>query len=147
MACSHTHTHTGTGDATRGVLILPGLGNNAADYEGLSQQLSKRGMDVEVAPITRLDWSKNAAGLADGVCFCLCHHSPVYVDRVLFCLHHLPPQQDNGQSSTTLLIFTHSKLVERLPHATPHSGLVHQQDGCLHAGEGHRSCLIRQYVS
>ena len=36
-----------TARASRGVLILPGLGNNAADYEDLAAALS--GMDVEVS--------------------------------------------------------------------------------------------------
>ena len=35
-----------TARASRGVLILPGLGNNAADYEDLAAALSS--MDLEV---------------------------------------------------------------------------------------------------
>uniref|UniRef100_A0A7S3VNG6 GPI inositol-deacylase n=1 Tax=Dunaliella tertiolecta TaxID=3047 RepID=A0A7S3VNG6_DUNTE len=57
-------TSSGTG-TQRGVIILPGLANNAADYKNLSEILRQRGMDVEVAPITRLDWSRNAAALTD----------------------------------------------------------------------------------
>ncbi|PNH05599.1 hypothetical protein TSOC_008106, partial [Tetrabaena socialis] len=50
---------------SRGVLILPGLGNNAADYGPLAAQLEARGMAVEVAQVTRPDWSRNAAALVD----------------------------------------------------------------------------------
>ncbi|GFR40829.1 hypothetical protein Agub_g1304, partial [Astrephomene gubernaculifera] len=49
----------------RGVLILPGLGNNAADYGPLASLLEARGMAVEVAQVSRLDWSRNAAALVD----------------------------------------------------------------------------------
>jgi len=50
---------------TRGVLILPGLGNNAADYDDLAARLRARGLGVAVAPVSRLDWSRNAAALSD----------------------------------------------------------------------------------
>lgn len=52
--------------APRGILILPGLGNNAADYAPLSQLLTARGYTVATAPITRPDWSRNALALTDG---------------------------------------------------------------------------------
>ncbi|GLC45176.1 hypothetical protein PLESTB_000427400 [Pleodorina starrii] len=54
-----------TENISRGVLILPGLGNNAADYGPLAAQLEARGMAVEVAQVTRPDWSRNAAALTD----------------------------------------------------------------------------------
>ena len=38
------------------MVILPGLGNNSKDYEGLAAQLGTRGLHVEVAPVKRLDW-------------------------------------------------------------------------------------------
>jgi alpha-beta hydrolase superfamily lysophospholipase len=38
------------------VVILPGLGNNSKDYEGLVEQLQQRGLHVEVAPVNRIDW-------------------------------------------------------------------------------------------
>ncbi|GAX73111.1 hypothetical protein CEUSTIGMA_g564.t1 [Chlamydomonas eustigma] len=50
----------------RGVLILPGLGNNKADYHDLSIFLKELGLTVEVAAIARLDWSRNALALTDG---------------------------------------------------------------------------------
>ncbi|KAG1676946.1 hypothetical protein FOA52_014822 [Chlamydomonas sp. UWO 241] len=50
----------------RGVLVLPGLGNNAADYDDLAEQLRSMGLGVEVAQVARLDWSRNAAALTDG---------------------------------------------------------------------------------
>ncbi|PNW80345.1 hypothetical protein CHLRE_07g313550v5 [Chlamydomonas reinhardtii] len=49
----------------RGVLLLPGLGNNAADYGPLAAKLEARGMAVEVAQVTRPDWGRNAAALTD----------------------------------------------------------------------------------
>lgn len=49
----------------RGVIILPGLGNNQADYTALSAQLEARGYAVETVPIARIDWSRNAAALTD----------------------------------------------------------------------------------
>ncbi|KAL4446771.1 hypothetical protein ABPG77_008015 [Micractinium sp. CCAP 211/92] len=51
------------GGAQRSVVILPGLGNNAKDYEGLAGLLRDRGLHVEVAPVSRLDWARNASGL------------------------------------------------------------------------------------
>jgi NAD(P)H-hydrate repair Nnr-like enzyme with NAD(P)H-hydrate epimerase domain len=54
---------------TRGVLILPGLGNNAGDYAELAAHLqasrSPGEVAVAVAPIGRADWGRNAAALAD----------------------------------------------------------------------------------
>eukprot|EP00887_Chlorella_sp_A99_P002922 scaffold24.g2922.t1 len=47
----------------RSVVILPGLGNNAKDYAQMASELHSRGLHVEVAPVTRLDWARNAAGL------------------------------------------------------------------------------------
>lgn len=38
----------GEGGASRSVVILPGLGNNAKDYEGLAGLLTERGLHVEV---------------------------------------------------------------------------------------------------
>ncbi|GIL89394.1 hypothetical protein Vretimale_18683 [Volvox reticuliferus] len=54
-----------TQSVARGVLVLPGLGNNAGDYAPLAAQLEACGMAVEVAQVTRPDWSRNAAALTD----------------------------------------------------------------------------------
>jgi hypothetical protein len=54
----------GDGNA-RGVLILPGLGNSAKDYEALSEALRTKGLDPEIVAIARADWLRNAAGLRD----------------------------------------------------------------------------------
>lgn len=51
---------------SRGVLILPGLGNNAADYNDLADLLRGRGLAVATAGVARPDWSRNAAALTDG---------------------------------------------------------------------------------
>lgn len=42
--------------ASRGVLVLPGLGNNNSDYAELAQTLESLGVAVETAAISRLDW-------------------------------------------------------------------------------------------
>ncbi|CAA7406446.1 unnamed protein product [Spirodela intermedia] len=52
--------------SSRPVVILPGLGNNTVDYEGLAAALKSRGVpSVVVARVSRLDWLRNAAGLLD----------------------------------------------------------------------------------
>lgn len=51
----------------KSVVILPGLGNNSTDYTKLKEDLLRRGCSaVEVAPVRRIDWARNAAGLMDG---------------------------------------------------------------------------------
>lgn len=51
----------------RSIVILPGLGNNSSDYSQLARKLSSScGMHVEIAPVSRLDWTRNAAGLLNG---------------------------------------------------------------------------------
>lgn len=49
----------------RGVLILPGLANNAADYAGLAHHLNSRGLATSVVQVGRADWGRNAAALTD----------------------------------------------------------------------------------
>lgn len=50
----------------RPAVILPGLGNNTADYQGLASTLRDRyGVPSVVARVSRLDWLRNAAGLID----------------------------------------------------------------------------------
>ena len=50
----------------RTVVILPGLGNNSADYEDLKSLLNTRyEYIVHVARVSRLDWARNARGLLD----------------------------------------------------------------------------------
>mmetsp|Transcript_15555 Transcript_15555/g.21489 ORF Transcript_15555/g.21489 Transcript_15555/m.21489 type:complete len:313 (-) Transcript_15555:201-1139(-) len=51
--------------AGRGVVILPGLGNNTGDYDELKQLLQDRGSSVAVAEVRRIDWLRNAAGFFD----------------------------------------------------------------------------------
>lgn len=39
------------------MVVLPGLGNNAADYARVADALRQQwGLHVEVAPVKRLDW-------------------------------------------------------------------------------------------
>ena len=50
------------------VVVLPGLGNNAADYEPLVRALrggDSEGRRVHVCDVKRYDWARNAAGLTD----------------------------------------------------------------------------------
>lgn len=50
--------------APRGVVILPGLGNASGDYAQLAIDLMECGVaGVETAPVARLDWARNAAGV------------------------------------------------------------------------------------
>ena len=55
----------------RSVIILPGLGNCAADYDDLvanlvekaTQETSDSPLRVSVLPVARIDWLRNALGL------------------------------------------------------------------------------------
>jgi NAD(P)H-hydrate repair Nnr-like enzyme with NAD(P)H-hydrate epimerase domain len=49
----------------RGVLILPGLANNTADYLGLAAHLEQRGLASKVVQVGRADWGRNGAALTD----------------------------------------------------------------------------------
>lgn len=49
--------------AKRAVVLLPGLGNNSQDYKAVGEALTGRGLHVQTAALTRLDWLRNAAGL------------------------------------------------------------------------------------
>ncbi|XP_057497958.1 uncharacterized protein LOC130782595 isoform X2 [Actinidia eriantha] len=49
----------------RPAVILPGLGNNKSDYEKLEGTLKGYGVPTVVAKVSRIDWLRNAAGLAD----------------------------------------------------------------------------------
>ena len=40
----------------RGVLILPGLGNNDQDYNPLAELLRRKNLVVETAQVSRADW-------------------------------------------------------------------------------------------
>jgi len=48
-----------------GVVLAPGLGNESGDYDALVERLSAKGASVAVAEVARVDWLRNAAGLAD----------------------------------------------------------------------------------
>ncbi|KAJ7519855.1 hypothetical protein O6H91_20G058400 [Diphasiastrum complanatum] len=50
----------------RPAVVLPGLGNNSADYASLVSSLEARGISSTVAEVSRADWLRNAAGLLDG---------------------------------------------------------------------------------
>lgn len=51
--------------ARKGVVVLPGLGNNKKDYDAIAADLEEQGLIVNVAEVTRIDWLRNAAGLVD----------------------------------------------------------------------------------
>lgn len=47
---------SGGGVLRRSIVVLPGLGNSTTDYQHLANVLRQRGLNVEVAPVKRLDW-------------------------------------------------------------------------------------------
>ncbi|KAF2306799.1 hypothetical protein GH714_021501 [Hevea brasiliensis] len=49
----------------RPAVILPGLGNNTADYQKLKVTLNEYGVPSVIAKVSRFDWFRNAAGLVD----------------------------------------------------------------------------------
>ncbi|KMZ58541.1 alpha/beta-Hydrolases superfamily protein [Zostera marina] len=49
----------------RPVIILPGLGNNSKDYHGLVMTLQSYNIPSVVVKVSRIDWLRNAYGLAD----------------------------------------------------------------------------------
>ncbi|KAM5554353.1 hypothetical protein ABKV19_022628 [Rosa sericea] len=49
----------------RPAVLLPGLGNNSADYKKLESTLRGYGVSTVVAKVARIDWLRNAAGLVD----------------------------------------------------------------------------------
>ncbi|CAD7698433.1 unnamed protein product [Ostreobium quekettii] len=51
--------------ATRGVVVLPGLGNSSEDYTDFVEDLTAMGMCVAVPQVRRVDWLRNAAGVVD----------------------------------------------------------------------------------
>jgi pimeloyl-ACP methyl ester carboxylesterase len=61
----HVVLNAAASSPERAVIILPGLGNNAADYTNLAAQLTEQNLHVEIAPVARIDWARNAAGLLD----------------------------------------------------------------------------------
>lgn len=53
-------------NSQRTVVILPGLGNNSADYDELKDLLHQEyDFNVQVTDVSRLDWARNAKGLLD----------------------------------------------------------------------------------
>ncbi|KDP39608.1 hypothetical protein JCGZ_02628 [Jatropha curcas] len=66
----HFRTHCSFSSAfssptIRPAVILPGLGNNTADYQKLEVTLKEYGVPTVVAKVSRFDWFRNAAGLVD----------------------------------------------------------------------------------
>lgn len=45
--------------------LLQGLGNNTNDYQKLALILKDYGIPTVIAKVSRIDWLRNAAGLAD----------------------------------------------------------------------------------
>lgn len=60
--CTSTTTRS---TPPRPAVILPGLGNNTADYTRLQSSLEEYDVKSVVAKVSRLDWFRNAAGLLD----------------------------------------------------------------------------------
>lgn len=55
----------GKSKQTRGVVIMPGLGNSKNDYKALAELLTEEGLTAEIASVNRIDWLRNAAGVVD----------------------------------------------------------------------------------
>lgn len=135
----------------RGVLILPGLGNSAADYSPLRAVLEAKGYKVSTAPVSRLDWSRNAAALTDGAWWrgALKPRPAVdwYLDRVNQAMQELKSSTDGapitmlthsagGWLGRVYLLDFGSQGVDRYvslgsPHAAPPQGVVDQTRGIL----------------
>ncbi|XP_050225483.1 uncharacterized protein LOC126674965 [Mercurialis annua] len=62
--CS-SNTNNSISTTIRPAVILPGLGNNTADYQKLEATLNGFGVQTVVAKVSRFDWFRNAAGLLD----------------------------------------------------------------------------------
>ncbi|KAM1444006.1 hypothetical protein ACFX2I_040212 [Malus domestica] len=58
-------TSSSSSSSYRPAVLLPGLGNNSADYQKLEQTLRGYGVSTVVAKVSRIDWLRNAAGLVD----------------------------------------------------------------------------------
>ncbi|KAH7387755.1 hypothetical protein KP509_16G039500 [Ceratopteris richardii] len=65
ISCSSDGESRVISSKNRPVVILPGLGNNTADYNELKASLMERGLSVTVAQVSRPDWLRNALGLLD----------------------------------------------------------------------------------
>ncbi|KAJ6763182.1 ALPHA/BETA-HYDROLASES SUPERFAMILY PROTEIN [Salix purpurea] len=63
LHCSSSPTNPTS--TIRPAVILPGLGNNTGDYQKLELTLQEYGVPTVVAKVSRFDWLRNAAGLAD----------------------------------------------------------------------------------
>ena len=126
---------------TRGVLIAPGLGNNAADYDGLASLLRAQGMAVRVAPIARLDWcvrvrvrSLHARVREQVRARAPVTHTRRQANARALCFQRAPPKvaQCGGAEECGL--------VARLPQAEASCRLVRM----AHARPG---CAARQYIT
>lgn len=135
----------------RGVVILPGLGNSAADYAAISADLKERGLAVEVARVSRPDWLRNAAGLTD-ISYWRGTLQPRptvnwYMDRIAAALQSVEDQ--SGGAPVTLLAHSAGGWLSRVflleegigkvdrlvtlgsPHNPPPPGVVDQTRGIL----------------
>ena len=57
LRCRASSASASAAAPRRAVVVLPGLGNNAADYGKLQIRLQEGyGLHVEVAPVARIDW-------------------------------------------------------------------------------------------
>ncbi|CAL1356711.1 unnamed protein product [Linum trigynum] len=63
---SSSSSSSSSSSIPRTAVILPGLGNNSADYASLQLTLQgEYGVPTVVAKVSRVDWLRNAAGLLD----------------------------------------------------------------------------------
>ena len=73
--------------AKRGVLILPGLGNNKQDYLPLADLLKQRDLAVGIADVARVDWYctsqliSSSTTLCHVLCSLMLNHSRLQVEE------------------------------------------------------------------
>ncbi|OUS44946.1 hypothetical protein BE221DRAFT_193562 [Ostreococcus tauri] len=61
-ACARVTSTNASSRAKDKICILPGLGNASGDYDALAALFRARGHAVAIAPVSRVDWLRNAAG-------------------------------------------------------------------------------------
>ncbi|CAN0830036.1 hypothetical protein LINGRAHAP2_LOCUS1290 [Linum grandiflorum] len=122
--CTSSSSSTATTSNPRPAVILPGLGNNTADYGSLQTRLGDQyGVSSVVAKVNRIDWLRNAAG---GKLSLIGHSAGGWLARVYM--------EEFGVSDIALL------LTLGTPHLPPPRGIpgvIDQTRGLLYYVEDH----------
>lgn len=138
-------------NSSRTVVILPGLGNNAADYEDLKYLLTREyEYNVQVTDVSRLDWARNALGLLDSNYWSGTLNPRPTVDWYLHRVDAaIEKSKENSDGPITLLCHSAGGWLGRLylrdfdrsnithfvslgsPHLPPPQGVIDQTRGIL----------------